>query len=78
MNKYLDEIEEFCEAYKVTLDEGKIVIAIKYMEYETRKSLEKFGKEVNKSWEAFKKKLKAAFRNSNEERTAEQQLYNLC
>ncbi|KAK7445500.1 hypothetical protein VKT23_014917 [Stygiomarasmius scandens] len=69
LNKYLDEIEEFCAAYDVTLPEAKIVVATKYMEYETRKSLEKFAVEAGKDWEAFKKILKEQFPESVESGT---------
>ncbi|KAK7439592.1 hypothetical protein VKT23_017518 [Stygiomarasmius scandens] len=69
LNKYLDEIEEFCAAYDVTLPEAKIVVATKYMEYETRKSLEKFAVEAGKDWDAFKKILKEQFPESVESGT---------
>jgi hypothetical protein len=63
---YLDELEEIFMKRKTTNDDAKIVIAISYMDYQTKKLHYDIAKEARGNWVNFERSLKDCYPESVE------------
>ncbi|THU77214.1 hypothetical protein K435DRAFT_613941, partial [Dendrothele bispora CBS 962.96] len=64
LTKYLDELEEIFEVAGVEKEDAKIILALKYMEWATRKIHEGLATECQGDYAKFKEEMKKAYPES--------------